>query len=59
MGKPVMTLATENLNHYRSQAIKAAKDLCYGEIVIKAVKKAKTEEDIRCIMQEARRKKFG
>lgn len=44
---------------YRVQAINAARDLYYGEDVIKQIKEAKTHDEIILIMGKARRKKFG
>lgn len=46
------------VNVFRKQAIKAAKDLLYGEEVIKALKNAKTESEIDRIMKTARKKTF-
>ena len=42
--------------HYRDNAIKAARDLCYGGEVIKKIKAAKTEAEIERIMINARKK---
>lgn len=39
---------------YKGEAIKAAKDLMYGEAVIKQIKRAKTENEVYMIMVQAR-----
>lgn len=39
---------------YKKEAIKAAKELYYGEDIIEKIKEAKTENQIRNIMKEAR-----
>ena len=43
---------------YRKQAISAAKDLRYGDEVVKAIKKAKTHGEIQRIMVGARHEKI-
>lgn len=43
------------LDLYKSNAIQAAKDLCYGEAVINLLKNAKTEGEISRIMTNARK----
>lgn len=43
------------LRKYKKEAIKAAKELYYGEDVIEKIKEAKTENQIRNIMEEARK----
>ncbi len=40
---------------YRARAINAAKDLCYGELVINLIKEAKTNNEIEHIMVNARK----
>lgn len=45
-------------SQYKRQAIKAAKDLLYGNKVIKKIKKAKTEGEIDRIMRAARHEHF-
>jgi len=42
------------LSKYRKQAIRAAKDFCYGTEVINRIKKAKTSTEISQIMHTAR-----
>lgn len=44
---------------YKTQALKAAKELGYGENVVNQIKEAKTHDEIILIMGKARRKKFG
>lgn len=44
-----------NLAKYRREAKNAARDLGYGSKVIEAIRKAKTEEEIIRIMQNARK----
>ena len=44
-------------DNYKIQAVKAAKDLGYGNEVIKRIKAAKTDNEIERIMREARTKK--
>ena len=41
---------------YRKNAIRAAKDLKYGEDVVKRIEQAKTDSEIQRIMTSARRK---
>lgn len=43
---------------YQSQAIDAAKDLCYGPNVIKRLVEAKTSGEIERIMRDARHGKI-
>lgn len=43
---------------YKSQAIKAAKDLFYGKKVIEKLKAAESESEISRIMITARKEKF-
>ena len=49
----------DHTNAYRSDSIKAAKDLGYGEQVIKRLRAAKTEGEICRIMTNARKEFFG
>ena len=44
---------------YKDQALKAAKDLHYGEKNIKMIKDAKSDAGISRIMMAARKEKFG
>ena len=44
------------LRLYRKDALKAAKDLGYGEEVIQQIKNAKTDDEISRIMASARMK---
>lgn len=44
---------------YRKFALKAAKDLCYGEEVIDLIKNAKNNEEIERIMISARKGLFS
>ena len=44
-----------SLSAYRRGALKAAKELCYGEKVINQIKNAKTSGEIRVIMATARK----
>lgn len=46
-------MSKEDYN-YKRHAIRAAKDLCYGEATIEKLKKAKTESEIERIMRTAR-----
>lgn len=39
---------------YRRGALKAAKELCYGDEVIRRIKNAKTSDEISRIMRTAR-----
>ena len=43
---------------YRKEAIKAAKDLGYGYVIIAKIKAAKTDAEIEHIMVQARKEKF-
>lgn len=43
--------------NYRKQAMIAAKDLCYGNEVIKKIKAAKSDAEIERIMNAARHAK--
>ena len=45
-------------SQYKIQAIKAAKDLLYGDKVIEKIKKAKTEGESDRIMRAARHEHF-
>ena len=45
----------ESLSAYRRGALKAAKELCYGEKVINQIKNAKTSGEIRMIVTTARK----
>lgn len=47
------------LETFRRQAIKAARDFHYGKDVIQKLKDAKTEGEIDRIMKNARHEKFG
>ena len=49
----------ESLANYKSQATKAAKDLCYGYKVLSKIKDAKTIGEVERIMRNARHEKFG
>lgn len=49
----------KELQIYRPNAIEAAKDLYYGEEVIKKIKAAKSVGEIEQIMITARHKRFG
>lgn len=40
--------------HYRAEAIKAAKDLRYGDEVVRKIRKAKSSSEISRIMATAR-----
>lgn len=42
-------------DNYKQQAIRAAKDLCYGEEVIRRIKNAKSDVEIERIMATARK----
>lgn len=44
--------------YYRNDAIKAARDLRYGQDVIDKIKAAKTDAEIDRIMRKARYEKF-
>ena len=44
---------------YKSAAVKAAKDLGYGDRVVQKIKAAKTDSEIARIMGEARVRRFG
>lgn len=52
------SIETEDPKVFRRQAIKAAKDLCYGKEVIDKLNAAKTIEDMDHIMRVARKEKF-
>jgi len=52
-------MVSEELKVYREQAIKAAKDLRYGQDVILHIKQAKTINEITRIMASAREKTFN
>lgn len=45
---------TDDLRQYRKEALKAARDLCYGEEVQRRIKNAKTSAEISRIMKSAR-----
>lgn len=45
------------LELYKISASKAARELCYGEEVVKKIQKAETEEEIITIMTRARKEK--
>lgn len=47
-----------HVSGYRSEALKAAEDLHYGEEVIDKIKRAGNDSEIRRIMKEARLEKF-
>jgi len=40
--------------HYRREALKAAKDLFYGQAIIAEIRKAKSDDEISRIMAKAR-----
>lgn len=42
---------------YKDQALKAAKELCYGYEVMDRIRAAKTDEEIRRIMETERHRK--
>lgn len=44
---------------YKSTAIKAAKDLGYGLLIVKQIEMAKTDAEIERIMVTARHEHFG
>ena len=46
------------LGHYRSEALKAAIDLGYGDEIVKSVRQAKDEKEIETIMRKARKEYF-
>lgn len=46
------------VSQYKRQAIKAAKNLLYGDKVIEKIKNAKTEGEIDRIMKAARHEHF-
>lgn len=46
--------SSQTFKSYKSQAARAARELCYGPDVVKAVESAKTEGEIECIMRTAR-----
>lgn len=48
---------SENFKLVQRQTIKAARDLCYGEEVVKRLKAATTTDKLSDIMMEARKKK--
>lgn len=48
----------EEFRNYKRQAIKAARDLNYGDEVISDIRAAKKDSEIITIMANARRKKF-
>ena len=43
-----------SFNAYKAHAKTAARDLCYGDDVVRQINNAKTEEEISRIMQRAR-----
>ena len=49
-----LVLAAE-FREYKRKALKAARELCYGDEVIKRIKNAKTDVEISRIMTSARR----
>lgn len=49
----------DGLASYKHDATVAARDLFYGKDVIDKIKKAETENQIRIIMAEARKRRFG
>ena len=58
-----MPIAVQNNNDtfkaYKSEAIKAAKDLGYGTEILEKLENAKTDGEIQRLMIAARHKKFG
>ena len=46
----------DDLRAYRRGALKAAKELCYGDEVIRRIKNAKSSDEISRIMKTAREK---
>lgn len=54
-----MGLYDTELRTYKHQALVAAKDLLYDEETISKIKAAKTENEIRQIMAEGRKRRFG
>ena len=49
---------TQDPKIFRRQAIKAAKDFCYGKEVIDKLNAAKTIDEMNSIMKAARKEKF-
>ncbi len=47
------------LERHRSEAIRAARDLRYGENVIRSISEAKTWEEINRVLRAARNGKIG
>lgn len=47
------------IKYYKKNAIEAAKDLEYGDEVIKAINEAEVMDDISAIMEKARLQKFS
>ena len=45
------------LDEYKNSAARAARELCYGEEVVKKIRDAETEEEIITIMTRARKEK--
>ena len=45
------------LREYKDFAARAARELCYGEEVVKKIRDAETEEEIMTIMTRARKEK--
>jgi hypothetical protein len=48
---------TSSLELYRSEAMKAAEELCYGYDVVVQIRTAKTEAEIARIMSTCRQKR--
>lgn len=49
--------ASHHKSDYKKEALKAAKELCYGDEIKKKIKEAKTDEEIERIMASARKNK--
>lgn len=49
--------ASHHKSNYKDEALKAAKELCYGNEVQKKIRLAKTDEEIERIMATARKTK--
>ena len=58
-GSKKSRLTDKGLSNEKSMAIKAAKDLGYGEECLERIEDAKTHMAIGRIMAEYRRKRFG
>lgn len=54
-----MGATRKDKERYKPSAIRAAKDLGYGDEVVRKIRAAKTDDEIERIMVSARHKKFG